>query len=106
MSEYVTIPEAGKITGLGREWLLKLYRAGRIPGAARIAREVLVPRAWAEAEARRRADTVTLSEAAELSGVPKYVLSAEARAGRIARSGHGRLDKASLQTYIAEREEQ
>lgn len=104
MSGYVTVREAAKLIGIGPDWLFTLYRHGRIPGAQRLAREVLLPRDWVEAEARRRgADTITLREAAALAGVPKYILQSAARRGKIAQAGFGRYDRASLMAYIAEK---
>lgn len=105
MSEYVTVKEAAELIGIGPDWLFTLYRHGRIPGAQRIAREVVLPREWAEAEARRRgAETITLRDAAALAGVPKYILQAAARRGQIVQAGFGRYDRASVLAYIAERE--
>lgn len=100
MNKLVSLIEAAEITGLSRVWLYNLYRRGRIPGAGKVGSVVAVPREWAEAERRRRAESVTIAEAARLAGVSVSSIHAAIHHGDLTQDG-ARITRESLKNYIA-----
>lgn len=101
----LSIAEAAKVTGLSREWLHKLCRDGRIPGAGQIGPSYFIPAEWAEREAAIRAASVTAVDAAKLAGVTAASIHQAARAGKLQTTTAGRITRNSLRQYVGGRDE-
>ena len=99
MPGIVTIKEAARIAGLSPDWVYRLFARGDIPGAAVIAGVVAIPRAWAEAERKRRASSVTVRQAAEMLGLTIPQVQYAVRRGRLDKTVGGRVTVESIKRW-------
>ncbi|MDO5116678.1 MAG: hypothetical protein Q4D58_11380 [Synergistaceae bacterium] len=101
--DYISTELAAELSGYSEAHLHRLAALGKIPGAVKTGRKLVVPRAWAEELYAEHKRSVTYSDAARAAGVSRQAIFCAVQHGVLTMSTRGRVTNESLAAYLEKR---
>ena len=83
LSDYLPIRDAAPLLGMDQATLNRAIHAGKVPGAQRIGKAFLVPRAWIEEKRAEKNGTISQAETGRMMGISRQRVAQLIKAGRI-----------------------